>query len=203
MTPSVNLLPQSYRQTQARRHRFRLWLAVGAALLGAELFAGFLLHAHAGRTREMLDAAQAARTATGQVKKRMETPAAESKALAQQLALAKKLRTTHYWSRLFGQLTVAASSGVTLTAISTDPARWSAVLDADAGTNATGKSGAPAPALLTGLTVRGFATDYEELAAFVKGVQNANAFASLNLREARRDKYLEQEVVSFELQCRW
>jgi len=201
MTPSVNLLPQSYRQAQARRHRFRQGLAIGAALLGGELFAGFILHTRAGRTREMLDAAQAARTATAQVRKKMEIPAAESKALAQQLALARKLRTTHYWSRLFGQLTVAASTGVTLTAVSTDPARWSAMLDADATTSA--KDSQAGPTLLTGVTVRGYAADYQELAAFVKGVQDANVFAGLNLREAKRDKYLEQDVVSFELQCRW
>lgn len=200
MTPSVNLLPPAYRASQARRHRFRLGVAIGAALLGVELFAGFILHTRAGRTREMLDAAQTARAATAQVRQKMQGPAAEAKALTDQLVLAQKLRTTHYWSRLFGQLTVAAASGVTLTAITTEPGRWSPSLDADAANN---KNSSPPPALLTGLSVRGYATDYPELAAFVKGVQDAKAFATLNLREARRDKYLDQDVLSFELECRW
>jgi hypothetical protein len=203
MMPSVNLLPQAYRRAQVRRRRFRMGLAIGAGLLGMELFAGFILHTRAGRTRELLDAAQTAKSATVLVKKKMETPAAESKLLGQQLALARKLRTTHAWSRLLGQLAAAASPRVTLTAVTTDPARWTAGLDADVAVGATPKSGASNTAMLTGLTVRGYAGDYEELAEFVKGVQAANAFASLSLREARRDKYLEQDVVSFELQCRW
>lgn len=203
MMPSVNLLPQAYRQAQMRRKRFRMGLAIGAGLLGIELFVGFILHTRAGRTRELLDAAQTARMAAVQVKKKMEIPAAESKLLAQQLALARKLRTTHAWSRLLGQLATSTSPRVTLTAVTTEPARWSASLEADLMIGATPKAGVPSTPLLTGLTVRGYAGDYEELAAFVKGVQMSNAFASLSLREARRDKYLDQDVVSFELQCRW
>ena len=203
MKPSVNLLPLSYRRAQTRRRRVRLGIALGGVLLSAELFSGLLLDARAERTRELVEASKTARSATASVRQRMEGPARESSLLAQQLALARKLRTTHSWSRLLGVFAQAASSHVFLTSISTEPARWSPALEPHVRAGTSAKTGQVTPGLLQGLTVSGYAGDYEELSKFVKGLQEIKAFASLSLKEARKDKYLDQEVVSFDLQCHW
>jgi hypothetical protein len=201
--PRVNLLPQSYLRGLKRRRHVRLGVAVGAALLGAELFGGFALHTRAGKTRELLDEARTTQAATDLVKAKMEAPTRESEQLTRQLGVARKIRATHRWSRLLGALAKASSPRVTLTAISTDPPKWAASLDPDARTSAEAAAGSGAPSLLAGVTVRGYAADYEELSKFAKGVQAANIFASVSLLDARRDRYLEHDVLSFELRCRW
>lgn len=203
MSPPVNLLPQSYRQAQARRRRIRMGMAVAGMALGAELLVGMILYTRGARTRELLDAAATARASTEVIFQKMKAPAAESALLSQQLTLARKLRTTHHWSRLLNLLAQAASPRVVLTTVSTDPPRWSPNLGtAEIGLTPV-KAGQPARNLLEGLNVQGRAADYEDLTEFISNLQNAGAFASLNLLQARRDAYLEHDVISFELQCRW
>lgn len=200
---AVNLLPQAYIKAQARRRRIRIGTALAAVLLSTELFAGLMLHARAGRTRELQAAAQAAREETQTAQQKMKVPAQEEALLGQQLSLARKLRTRHRWSRLLSVFSEAASSRVMLTAICTDPPKWSPALGLSETTPVAAKAGAEAPALLAGLNVRGVAGDYDDLTRFISQLQKAGAFASLSLKDARRDKHMERDVVSFELQCRW
>ncbi len=202
MSLSVNLLPGAYRRAQTRRRRIRLGAAIAAVLLSTELMIGLALHARAGKTRELADAAAAARAATAVIGQKMKAPTEESALLNQQLTLAMRLRTTHRWSRLLGAFAQAASPRVVLTSISTDPPRWTPGMGLDG--QVTAKTGGASPqGLLAGLSARGYAADYDDLTRFIGNLQAAGAFASLELREAKRDKYMEQDAISFELQCRW
>lgn len=203
MSPRVNLLPQSYRKAQARRRRIRIGATLAAVVLGAELIVGMVLYTRGARTREFLNAAAAARTSTEAVTEKIKGPTAEAALLNQQLRLARKLRTTHRWSRLLTVFGQAASTRVVLTAISTDPPRWSPNLSADEMAVTTVKAKQPSQGPLAGLSVHGRAADYEDLTDFISNLQAMEAFASLNLKQARRDKYLDRDVISFELQCRW
>lgn len=202
MKLSVNLLPQNYVRAQLRRRRIRLGVMCGAILLGLELLAGISLHLRAGRTRELRATTQATQATIQAIQRKMDAPRAESDLLSRQLSLARRLRTTHHWSRLLALFSQAASTHVILTEMSTIPPKWSPDLSEELLVTAE-KNKAEPVVLLHGLTVRGCAADYEELTQFISQLQALEAFASLNLREARRDKFLEQDVISFELQCRW
>lgn len=203
MSLAVNLLPLSYRQARMRHRRIRLCAAISAALLTAELFVGLLLHARAGRVRDLLAAADAARATAQTVRLKMTAPTQEAAVLGQQLALARRLRTTHHWSRLLGVYSNATGSQITLTAVSTDPARWSPSLGAAEMNVAPTKGKTEAPRVLEGLTVRGCAKDHMDVSNFIKSVNEAKAFETLNLLDVRRDKYMDQDVIAFEIQCRW
>jgi Tfp pilus assembly protein PilN len=203
VSPRINLLPLSYRKARARRRRVRIGATVAVVLLGVEAMTGMILYSRGARTRELMNAAAAAREATEEIRLKMKDPAQEAARLDQQLTLARRLRTTHHWSRLLSVFSQAAPSRVVLTAISTDPSRWSPSLSqSEKAVTKTG-AGQPPPSLLTGLSLHGRAADYEDMTRFISNLQNAGAFASLSLKQARRDKYQERDVIVFELYCRW
>ncbi|GMV98270.1 MAG: PilN domain-containing protein [Phycisphaerae bacterium] len=203
MTPEVNLLPASYRAAKVRRRRVRIGAAAACVLLGLELFGGLFLHIRAGRVRDLLGAATEARNETRLVRQKMKAPAQESAQLSQQLALARRLRTTHHWSRLLGVFAQAAADRTTLTAVSTDPPKWTPNLGAAEVAAARPDAKSDIPRVIEGLTVRGCAADHDDVSGFVSRLQAARAFASVNVLEVRRDKYLEKDVISFEIRCRW
>lgn len=203
MMLQVNLLPQAYRQAQARRRRIRVGVTCVVVMLSLEVMVGLVFHVRAGRARELLAAARTARTSAESIRQKMKAPAQEATLLAQQLTLARKLRTTHQWSRLLGLLAQSASSRVTLVAVATDPPKWTQTLSLHETAAAPTRGKTEAPLLLEGLNVRGYAVDHDDLARFISRLQAADAFATLSLKEARRDKYMEQDVISFEIECRW
>lgn len=204
MNLHVNLLPAAYLQAKARRRRIRMGAAVVCAALSVELFVGLLLHARAGRVRDLLTAATEARNEIRNVRQKMKEPTHEASLLTQQLDLARRLRTTHHWSRLLGVFAQAAASETTLTSVLTNPPKWSPALSvAELASAQPAAARSEPPRMLEGLSVRGCAADHEGVSSFVKRLQEANAFASVNLVEVRRDKYLERDVIAFEIQCRW
>ncbi|GMU20029.1 MAG: hypothetical protein AMXMBFR13_01300 [Phycisphaerae bacterium] len=203
MIPNVNLLPQAYQQAQFRRYRFRIGLIMAVALLGAELFAGLILHARAGQTRELFAAARVAEADTRKIQEKLKDPARQAAQYEQKLILARRLRSTHYWSRLLGLLAQAAPARVTLTATATDPPRWSTHLGSGEPPDQNEKSKTALPPMLQGMVLRGYAADHSDLSRFIRNLHASSAFASIHLKEARRDRYMENEAIAFELQCRW
>ena len=73
--PKVDLLPESYRQSQRRHGQFRLGVAIGATLLIAELGAGLVLHTRAAETRRLLADARDMQDAARAMKQKLVPPA--------------------------------------------------------------------------------------------------------------------------------
>ena len=206
MSVAINLLPADYRRTRRHARRFRASVIVGAVLLTAEVVTGVSLHLRARQTRELLDAADAARSTGTLVKKELVAPQAEADRIEREVSLAQRLRTKHRWSRLLAALAKATPERVTITSVATDPPQWdpgfkTPVLVASAG---NGTSTEPqARKILDGIVIQGHAADHQDLAAFLNGLHASRLFASIDLKQAKREKYLEQDAVGFELQCHW
>jgi Tfp pilus assembly protein PilN len=205
MTVRINLLPESYRQHRRRSTRFRIMMIGGVALLAAELCVGLTLHLRTAKTRELLDEAQKTNDAAETANKRLTVPAREAARLGEQVTLATELRTTHYWSRLLAMLGDATPDRVILAGIATDPPRWSKVREKvpERGSGPKTDKSAEAKPLIKGIVINGFAVDHDDLAKFMSALQAAEAFASIDLKDFRRDTVLSQEAVAFELRCQW
>jgi Tfp pilus assembly protein PilN len=205
MSTQVNLLPGAYIRGRRHHRRFRVAVFIGCLLLGAELIAGIVVHGRAERTRELYAAADLARQNSASTRRDLEDPRREADRLGLEVRLAERLRTKHRWSRLLGTLAHITPNRVMLTSISTDPPRWAPNI---LGTIATGAvevsgPGRPARALLRGVTLIGQAVDHQDLATFMAAIHGTNIFASMDLRQARREKIGEQESIMFELECHW
>jgi Tfp pilus assembly protein PilN len=211
MMPAIDLLPEAYRHARRRERRFRLGLLVGALLLGAELAAAAVLYLRADETRKMLLQAEVARAATRELDRELEAPTRDAERLAMQVAVAERLRTKHRWSRLLALLAETTPDKVVITAVSTDPPQWSPALRSTASggvlrPRAAGPhiaAGEMARRLIEGVTLSGYAAEHGDLSAFMAALHASQSFADLDLRQARRDRYLGREAILFELQCRW
>lgn len=210
----VNLLPRAYRQARIQRRRVRICTSIGAVVLTAELICGLLLHARATETRGYLEAARVARIAAAEARTQLAEPAAKAEALRRDVALAQRLRINHYWSRLLAMMAANAPEKVTLCSISTSPPRWTRMTNtiADDVSAARPVSGRPVPkkkeepevrGQLEGVSIQGFAADYMDLSEFTVAINRSGAFASVNLREARRAPFLGQDAIAFHLEARW
>jgi Tfp pilus assembly protein PilN len=208
MTVRVNLLPEDYRQARRRDRRFRWGVLAGLVLLGAEVAAAGLFYLRAEETREMLARTGAARMATQELRGELDAPKREAERLAQQVAVAERLRSKHHWSRLLNLLAELTPDKVVITAVSTDPPQWSPALrgraaDARHGGQSGRGAATPVPRLIEGLTVNGVAVDHGDLSKFMAALHQSQSFADVDLRQARRERYLDREAILFELQCRW
>lgn len=205
MTVKVNLLPASYRQARRRRGRFRLVIGIGAALLVAELGAGVVLHLRTAKTRDLLDQAGRAREAAQAMEKRLTSPERKAALLRQQVALATELRTTHRWSRLLTILGNATPEKVVLVAIATNPPRWMPRRDRAQTKEPRGRSEEPPEAKpsIKGIVLNGYAADHDDLGKFMASLRASGAFASIDLKDFRRDQFLSQDAIMFELRCHW
>ena len=205
MTVKINLLPESYRQHRRRQTRFGMVMIGGGVLLAAELCVGLALHVRTARTRELLDEAQDARDTAQAADERLAVPTRKAARLSQQVTLATELRTTHHWSRLLALLGNATPDRVILAGISTDPPRWVQAREQPAkpGSGHKADESTETKPLIKGIVISGFAIDHDDLAAFMSALQAAEAFASIDLKDFRRDAFLSQEAVAFELRCQW
>lgn len=202
MMVRINLLPGDYRASRKRARRLRLGLICASVLLGAEIATALVLHLRAHDTRRMLDAAQAAREMTRTVRQELERPTQQAEMLGRQIALAERLRSKHHWSRLLGALSQAMPDNVVLTTLSTDPAQWTSALKPVLA-SASGQVQGQGRKLVEGVILNGRAADHADLAALVAALHASGVFESVDLRQARREKYLEHEAIVFELNCRW
>lgn len=205
VTVKVNLLPEAYQRNRRHDRRFRVGLAVGVTLLVAELCTGLTLHLRADKTRSLLGQAEKARAATEAVKRKLVDPTREWDLVSQQIGLATRLRTTHRWSRLLAVLAEAVPEKVVLTAVSTTPPKWSSSLSQKSKERPRrkAKDATEVKRVLEGIVVRGHAADHDDLAKFMAAIQASNAFASIDLVDARRDPFLGQQAIGFELQGHW
>jgi Tfp pilus assembly protein PilN len=202
----LNLLPEAYQKSRRHDRRLRLGLAAGSVLLVAELCAGLTLHMRADKTRAVLAEAEHAKTGIETVKQKLEETTSQWELLNRQVELATRLRATHRWSRLLAMLAHAAPEKVVLTNVSTEPPKWTPNLARkpdDRTSPRSAKKQSQDKPILSGILVRGYAVDHEELAAFVAAVQESEAFAAINLGDARRETFLGQDAIAFELQCNW
>ncbi len=207
MTPRVNLLPETYRRARARRIRARRVCALVVVALAAEMAVGVALHWRAQEGRRLLRLADQARTKAAELNERLSAPRREASLISEQLALAERLHERHLWSRLLATLSATMPERVTLTALSTDPPRWSPSLQpaprpASAGP-APKAADAPPPQLLEGVSLKGLAPAHQDLAGLMSALQKSGVFASLDLRDMRRDASREEGAMTFELHCRW
>lgn len=205
MTMNVNLLPGLYVKRRRHHRRFRAAVLVGCVLLAVELGIGIVVHGRAERTRALYAAADMARLNITSTKKELDDPRRESERLGRQVQLAERLRTKHRWSRLLSTLSQITPGRVLITSISTDPPQWTAGLLAAssivADTTATTKG--PQRALIRGVRVTGRAIDHQDLAAFMASIHGTSTFATIDLRQARRERTGDQEAITFELECHW
>jgi Tfp pilus assembly protein PilN len=199
MIPRINLLPAAYREARRRRRRIRAAVGAGAVLLVVELTVALGVHWRAGETRTLLVAADAAQRQTATVRKQLDVPRREADSLGRQVALAERLRTKHYWSRLLGAIGRAIPENVVLTSVATDPAQWAPSLRRASAGAASGE----ARRLVEGVTVTGHASDHADLSVFVSAMYRSGVFDRIELRQARRDKSQGRESIAFELGCRW
>jgi Tfp pilus assembly protein PilN len=200
----VNLLPVGYMKRRRHHRRFRLAVLVGSALLGVELVAGIVVHGRAERTRELYAAADAARQNITSTKKELDEPRHEADRLGREVHLAERLRTKHRWSRLMGTLAQITPGRVLLTSISTDPPQWTIGLLANANVGPDSGTGKGAgKSILRGVRLTGQAVDHQDLSALMAAIHGTNTFASLNLKQARRERMGEHETINFELECQW
>ena len=203
---NVNLLPGGYVKRRRHHRRFRAAVLVGCVLLGIELVVGIVVHVRAERTRELYAAADIAKQNSASMRKDLDEPQRESRRLDRELQLAERLRTKHRWSRLIGMLSQITPGRVMLTSVSTDPPQWTVGLLSggtgvgEASNSATGASARP---VLRGVRLTGQAVDHQDLALFMAAIHGSNTFASLDLRQARRERIGEQESITFELECHW
>ncbi len=207
MTPRINLLPSSYRHARRQDRRFRVGMIVCTALLLSEIAAGLVLHAGAEDTRELLTAARRAEDNAQALKKDLESPAQQAEQLGRHLQLAERLRSKHRWSRLLATMTRAVPERVVLSSIMTEPAQWSTSLQAGPVALSAGAATAvnvlDNRRLIDALVVQGRAADHGDLAAFISGVHATRMFATIELKQARREKFMDKEAITFELSCRW
>lgn len=207
MTPSVNLLPQAYLRTRRHRQGFRLGVAIGIGLLLVELGIGLMLHVRTGRARELLAEAAEAEATAAALKPKLLAPVERAAALEQQVALASELRATHYWSRLLGLLAEAAPPRVVLSTVSTEPPKCPVprALPVRRSTGVTSEEEPEPPPLpsVTAVVVTGYAVGHDDLSTFVVALQASDAFASIDLRNARRADFMSRDAIAFELHCRW
>ena len=205
MTVKVDLLPQSYRKARRRRTRCRLGVAVGVTLLIAELCVGIVLHARTAKTRGLLAQARNAHEAAESMRHKLAAPAQEAALLRQQVTLATRLRATHRWSRLLGLLGNATPEKVVLTGVATSPPRWIPQRGKSSEKSAGRRSrkSPEAKPMVDGIVIRGCAADHDDLSKFMAALQESGAFASIDLKDARRDQFLTQDAIVFDLRCQW
>ena len=205
MTVNVNLLPESYRRARRHDRRFRRGLTISVILLFAELCTGLVLHARAEDTRELYAEADNARAAIASVRERLVEPTRQASLIDQQVILATRLRTTHRWSKLLGMLAGSTPERVVLCAVSTEPAKWSPALASlpDRRSNKRTAERIPVKPLIEGITVRGYAVDHDDLSKFMAAMSGSRAFASIDLKQARRERFMEEDAIAFEIECQW
>jgi Tfp pilus assembly protein PilN len=179
-------------------------------LLGLELAAGLLLHSHAGNTRAYLDASIKAQAQLEQTERLMAGPLKHAERLEREVTLARRLRATHYWSRLLAAVAQHAPETVVFKSISTEPPRWTRPAAETTRRPAAAANTVKPPAedadvgiTLNGVQVQGIAVEHRDLSELIAGVNQSGAFATVNLKEASRSPFLGQEAVSFQLECRW
>lgn len=193
----VNLLPLAHLRRRQHHRRFRIAVFAGALLLGAELIAGIIVHGKAERARELFAAADTARQNIAATRREAEEPKRQAQRLSREVALAERLRTKHRWSRLMASMSEAIPSRVVLSTISTDPPQWPVNILNDLN---AGRGSRP---ILSGVRLTGQAIDHQDLTAFMSAIHASNLFASLDLRQARRERVQERDAILFELECRW
>lgn len=205
MTVKVDLLPASYRRAWRRHRRGRLIMTVAAALLIGELGVGVVLHTRSARTRNLLAETSDTHEATETVTQQIEEPAREVALLTQQVTLATQLRTTHRWSRLLGMLSTTTPEKVVLTTLATNPPRWTPDRRQTPKEEPRQKSKQEdqVKPLINGIVMNGYAVDHGDLSMFVKALQASGAFASIDLKDARRSEFLSRDAIAFELRCHW
>lgn len=203
MSTAINLLPASYRQRRRRDRRFQIGLTVAAIALSIELLVGIGLHVRAGTTRGVLIEAERARESVAQFRQKIVAPAKQVATLQQQLAMARKLRTTHAWSRLLATLADLAPERVMLNEITTNPPKWTPPVASSAKLAASKQKIPPPAVLIKGVTIRGCAMEHSDLAEFLTALGQARPFATVTVKEARRDTVLDQPMIAFELECEW
>ncbi|MHC4798228.1 MAG: hypothetical protein ACYTF1_16465 [Planctomycetota bacterium] len=178
MTMEMNLLPESYRQSRRHNRMFRMCLITGTILLSIELVVGLVFHLRADKTRNLFAEAEAIRKDAKALKSELAKPTHQHKLLTQQVTLAERLRSKHRWSRLFGMLAKSTPDTVVLSAVTTNPARWSPVLHKfiKQGLNTKVKRDKPVTKFIEGITIRGFAVDHASLYKLVSAVNVSKMF---------------------------
>lgn len=202
MSVAVNLLPGAYRQLRRHDRHFRWTLIVVGVLLFGEIVVGFVLDNRADETRDLLAATETARSASKSVQKAMSHPKQESDQLAREVGLAEKLRTKHRWSRLLANLAQATPERVVLLSLTTDPPDWNPALRTMAVAVGPDQK-EDKRQMLKGVILSGQAVDHNDLSMFMAAIQTSGTFASIDLKEARREKFMNQDAIRFELHCRW
>ena len=205
MTIHVDLVPESYRRSRRRVTRFRMCVFAAVVIVVGELGAGLALMSRGRETHRLRTEARAARATTETLQRRLAKPTRQAAALRRQIAVASHLQEKHPWSRLLDTLADATVENVFLTTVSTLPARWTPAL-ADTKSDANpGPSDPKQPTqrVIDGIHVRGYAAAHGDLARFIAAIHEADAFASIDLKDARRDAFLGQDAIRFELECGW
>lgn len=207
MTVQVNLLPESYRK--ARRHEkwFRRGVAVWVAIMAIELCGGLVLYLRAGEKRDLLAATNEARGEIESLKQELVATTHQATMIQRNIILAERLRACHRWSRLLALLAQSAPEGVVLSAIATNPPKWTRTKPrAELVKKTKGKSGQPEPAAkppIKGAVLSGYAVDHEGLSQFLSALHAAELFDAVDLQRMRRDQLQGQEAIAFELQGSW
>ncbi|UCD30567.1 MAG: PilN domain-containing protein [Planctomycetota bacterium] len=205
MTVEVNLLPSSYLNSRHHHRRFQVGLVVGTIFLVILLMVGLIFHVRANKTRVLFAETEDAREATETLKKNLVKPTAEAALLSQQIALATQLRSKHNWSRLLSMFSKVAPDKIVLTTMNTNPTRWSPALQKLANKNQNTKNKQKLTALkfVEGITIRGYAAGHQDLSKFIAAINNVRMFSLVDLKDMKRDLYLSQEAILFEIQCYW
>ncbi len=208
MKVHVNLLPEEYVQIRQRYRRLRQGILLGVLLLALQVVVGVILHFQALKTHDLHQRIDELALKQNQLHQELRVPKAELDALKLKLLLTERLRSTHHWSRFLAELSETTPESILLTSIVTSPPQWSKSLHVQA-VRASQKaddkesSSRPRVRILDGMTVRGFAMDYNAMSKFVRNVHESRLFRTLDLRESRQESLFGQSGVMFELICRW
>ena len=213
MIVEVNLLPEAYRQARSHERWFQWGTAAGVALLTAELLVALLLYIRAGDKRDLLASTQETRGLLQSVNQEMAEKEGQAKLVQTNVTLAKELRATHHWSRLLAALARATPDDVTLSTLSTDPARWSSGGPRSAAVRSQSERDRPtakgkeeearlAPSI-NGMVIRGYAVSHQSLGDLMTGLHKSGLFAGIDLQQMKRDQVDGREALAFELQGRW
>ena len=200
MTVDVNLLPMTYHQARRREHWIQRGSAIGITLVLAELVVGFMLYCRAGDERSLREGIAKTRANGANVKTQVDTMAVEATQVRKNLVLAKQLRATHRWSLLLGALAQATPEGVVLSAINTQPTKWTRPRTSPQPLNAPkARKDEPKPPPETpidAIVITGHAGDHEALAKLTSNLHKAGIFANIDLRKMARDQINREQAQS-------
>jgi len=209
MTVRVNLLPLEYRLRAKRPQRLKLWVALSAVMVVAQVMAATFLRMRSRETRAIQEQVRRMHDHQNELIKELAQLTVRKRDLAKQIALNERLRRKHLWSQVLSTLTGRLPDHVVLTSLASDPPRdlhTAAEVPVAAGPIRSyepgQKRGARAGAA-GGLLIDGIAADHASVAAFIGALSGDGLLGTCELKSTNRQPFLNDYAVAFTVSVQW